>query len=167
MPVVIPVGADQDPHIRLTRDIASRFSGDKGFDFILPSATYHKFMPGLKGVSTKMSSSDPCSYIALTDPPKLAKEKIMRYAFSGGGNSLEEHRKHGGDTKVDIPYHMLFYMFEPDDKKLAKIKQEYESGKMLTGELKQILVEKLTVFLEKHQKAREEAKDKVSDFLDE
>ncbi len=165
-PVVVPVGADQDPHLRLTRDIATRFSTDKGYEFILPSATYHKFMPGLKGIDTKMSSSDPYSYIALTDSPKLAKEKIMKYAFSGGGNSVEEHRKHGGNTKVDIPYHMLFYMFEPDDKKLAKIRQDYESGKMLTGELKQILVEKLTAFLEKHQEARKKAKDSVSDFLE-
>jgi len=166
VPVVVPVGADQDPHIRLARDVASRFSQDKGFDFIPPAATYHKFMPGLKGVETKMSSSDPYSYIALTDSPKEAKDKIMKYAFSGGGNSVEEHRKRGGKTGVDIAYHMLFYMFEPDDGRLARIKQDYESGRMLTGELKQLLAEKLTGFLERHHDAREKAKDSVSDFLD-
>ena len=165
-PVVVPVGVDQDPHIKLTRDIAARMNGNKESDFIPPSSFYHEFMPGLKGIDTKMSSSDPYSYVALTDSPKLAKEKIMKYAFSGGGNSVKEHRKHGGNTKVDIPYHMLFYMFEPDDKKLAKIKQDYESGRMLTGELKQILVEKLTAFLEKHKEAREKARDKVDDFLE-
>ena len=122
-------------------------------------------MPGLKGVDTKMSSSDPFSYIALTDTPKEARQKIMKYAFSGGGNSVEEHRKKGGNIKVDIAYHMLFYMFEPDDKRLARIREDYESGRMLTGELKQILVEKLTDFLEKHQDAREKAKDRVDDFL--
>jgi len=165
-PVVVPVGVDQDPHIKLTRDIAARMNGNKEADFIPPGSFYHEFMPGLKGVDTKMSSSDPLSYIALTDSPKVAKEKIMKYAFSGGGNSLEEHRKYGGRTKVDIAYHMLYYMFEPDDKKLAKIKQDYGSGRLLTGELKQILVDKLTSFLEKHQDAREKAKKKVNDFLD-
>jgi tryptophanyl-tRNA synthetase len=164
-PVVVPVGVDQDPHIKLTRDIASRFKGNKEFDFIPPCSFYHEFMPGLKGVDTKMSSSDPLSYIALTDSPKEARQKIMKYAFSGGGNSVEEHRKKGGNTKVDIAYHMLYYMFEPDDKKLAKIRQDYESGRLLTGELKQILVDKLTAFLEKHQDARKKAKDKVNDFL--
>jgi len=164
-PVVVPVGVDQDPHIKLTRDIASRLKGNNEFDFIPPGSFYHEFMPGLKGVDTKMSSSDPLSFIALTDSPKEARQKIMKYAFSGGGNSVEEHRKKGGNTKVDIAYHMLYYMFEPDDRKLARIKQDYESGKMLTGELKQILVEKLTTFLEKHQDAREKAKDKVNDFL--
>jgi len=56
-------------------------------------------------------------------------------------------------------------MFEPDDKKLAKIKQDYESGKMLTGELKQILAEKLTKFLVEHQKKREKARKLVPKFL--
>jgi tryptophanyl-tRNA synthetase len=164
-PVVVPVGVDQDPHIKLTRDIASRIKGNYEYEFVPPSSFYHEFMPGLKGVDTKMSSSDPTSFIALTDSPKVAKEKIMKYAFSGGGNSVEEHRKNGGNTKVDIPYHMLYYLFEPNDKKLAKIKQDYESGRLLTGELKLILVDKLTKFLEKHQDARERAKKKVDDFL--
>jgi tryptophanyl-tRNA synthetase len=164
-PQVVPVGVDQDPHIKLTRDIASRLKGNNEFDFIPPGSFYHEFMPGLKGVASKMSSSDPFSYIALTDSPKEAKQKIMKYAFSGGGNSVEEHRKKGGNTEVDVAYHMLYYMFEPDDKKLAKIRKDYESGRLLTGELKLMLTDRLTTFLEKHQDAREKAKDKVHDFL--
>jgi tryptophanyl-tRNA synthetase len=37
MPGVIPVGVDQDPHIRLTRDIVSRF---KKYKFISPAGFY-------------------------------------------------------------------------------------------------------------------------------
>ena len=48
-PVVVPVGVDQDPHIRFTRDIAGRMNGNKEGNFIPPSSLYHKFMPGLKG----------------------------------------------------------------------------------------------------------------------
>jgi len=160
LPVVVPVGADQDPHIRLTRDIASRFSE---FNFIPPAATYNKFLPGLKG--GKMSSSDPLSYIALSDDPKTAKHKIMKYAFSGGGNSVEEHRRHGGNTEVDVSYQMLYNMFEPDDRKMKKIKDDYTSGRMLSGELKQILADKLESFLSSHQKAREKARKEVAKFL--
>jgi tryptophanyl-tRNA synthetase len=159
-PVVVPVGSDQDPHIRLSRDIAARFSE---FTFIPPCATYNKFLPGLKG--GKMSSSDPLSYIALSDDPKTARQKIMKYAFSGGGNSLEEHRKHGGDITVDVSYQMLHAMFEPDDKKMNRIKDDYTSGKMLSGELKNILSEKLETFLVAHQKAREKARKDVDKFL--
>jgi tryptophanyl-tRNA synthetase len=160
IPVLVPVGIDQDPHIRLTRDIASRMDE---FRFIPPASTYHRFMPGLKG--GKMSSSDPFSYIALTDSPEEAGKKIMKYAFSGGGNSVEEHRKKGGNVSVDVAYQYLYYMFEPDDKKLKKIKEEYESGELLTGELKGILIEKLQKFLIGHQKKREKAKKKVKLFL--
>ena len=159
-PVVVPIGADQDPHLRLTRDLASRMSEYK---LIQPSSTYHKFMVGLKG--GKMSSSDPLSYIALTDPPEEAEKKIMKYAFSGGRNSVEEHRKLGGDISVDVSYNMLYYMFEPDDKKMQKIRDDYTSGKMLSGELKAYLAEKVKAFLREHQKKRELAKKQVGKFL--
>ena len=39
MPGIIPVGIDQDPHIRLTRDIVRRTRGKK---FFLVSSLYHK-----------------------------------------------------------------------------------------------------------------------------
>lgn len=157
-PVLVPVGADQDPHIRLTRDLATRMG-----DFIPPAATFHKLVPGLKG--GKMSSSDPLSYIALTDTPDEAKKKVFKYAFSGGANNIDEHRKNGGNTEVDVSFQYLKFLFEPDDSKLAKIKQEYESGRMLTGELKTILADKIGKFLEQHAKNRQKAKDSVSKYM--
>jgi len=157
-PVLVPVGADQDPHIRLTRDLASRIGG-----FIPPAATFHTLLPGLKG--GKMSSSDAASYIAPTDRPEEAKKKIFKYAFSGGANNVEEHRKKGGNTEVDVAFQYLRCIFEPDDKRLAQIKADYESGKMLTGELKTIAAEKVGKFLEEHAKKREKAKAMVKDFV--
>ncbi len=160
-PVVVPVGIDQDPHMRLTRDLAARFQ--KEFKFIPPSSTYHEFMKGLKG--GKMSSSDPLSFIAMTDDGKTVRTKIMKYAFSGGGNSVKEHRKHGGNTKVDVAFNMLKFMFEEDDRKLKKIKDDYESGKMLTGELKEYTVDKVNAFLREHQKRMVKARSQVDKFL--
>ncbi|MFC1801071.1 tryptophan--tRNA ligase [Nanoarchaeota archaeon] len=160
VPVVVPVGIDQDPHLRLARDITKRF---KTFKFTQLSSTYHKFMPGLGG--GKMSSSDPNSYIALTDTPEEAKRKINKYAFSGGQPTLEEHRKKGGNPDIDVSFQYLANFFEPDDKKLNQIYRDYKSGKLLTGELKQILIEKLQTFLKEHQKNREKAKKLVNKFL--
>jgi len=112
-----------------------------------------------------MSSSDPTSYIALTDSPEEAAKKIKKYAFSGGQPTIEEHRKKGGNPDVDVSYQMLRYFFEPDDKKLKKIHDDYRSGKLLTGELKQILIKKMTVFLKQHQQKRKQAKKVVDKFL--
>ncbi len=152
VPVIVPVGADQDPHLRLARDVSQRI---KEFKFVQLSSTYHKFMPGLKG--EKMSSSDPFSYIALTDTPEAAANKIKKYAFSGGQATLEEHRKKGGNPDVDVAFQMLKYGLEPDDKKLAKIEADYRSGKLLSGEMKQLAIDKITAFLKEHQEKRKKA----------
>ena len=48
--------------------------------------------------------------------------KINKYAFSGGKDSIEEHRKLGGDTQVDIAYQYLTFFLE-DDEKLQQIKE--------------------------------------------
>ena len=160
IPIIVPVGADQDPHLRLARDVSQRI---KAFNFLQLSSTYHKFLPGLKG--GKMSSSDPQSYVALTDDPKEAANKVKKYAFSGGQATLEEHRKKGGNPDVDVAFQMLKYGLEEDDKKLDKIYKDYKSGKLLSGELKQIVVEKLTKFLEEHQKNRKKAEKLVDKFL--
>jgi len=160
LPIIVPVGADQDPHLRLARDLSQRI---KEFKFTQLSSTYHKFMPGLDG--GKMSSSNENSYIALTDTPEEAARKIKKYAFSGGQATLEEHRKLGGNPDIDIAFQMLRYGLEPDDKKLQEIENNYKSGKLLSGELKQILIEKITSFLKDHQEKRKKAAKEVEKFL--
>lgn len=145
-PVVIPVGSDQDPHIRLARDISQRIKKPKFLQF---SSTYHFFAPGLKG--GKMSASDPLSYIAMTDSPKEIENKIKKYAFSGGQKTIKEHRAKGGNPSVDVSFQYLKFFFEIDDKKLAQIEEDYKSGKLLSEELKKIAIEKINTFLEEHQ----------------
>lgn len=160
IPIVIPVGCDQDPHIRLARDLVQRY---KAQPLEQISSTYHKFCPGLGG--SKMSSSDPTTHIALTDSPEEAAKKIKKYAFSGGQATVEEHRRLGGNPNIDVAYQMLLYGLEEDDKKLEKINQDYKSGKLLSGELKAILIEKITAFLTEHQKKRAEAAKKIQKFI--
>ncbi|MBI2564984.1 tryptophan--tRNA ligase [Candidatus Woesearchaeota archaeon] len=159
-PSVVPVGIDQLPHINLTRDIAARMKAE--CDFVLPSAVFLKLMPGLKG--GKMASSDPASAVFLTDSPEEVELKIKKYAFSGGRATIEEHRKYGGNPDVDVSYQWLTF-FEEDNRKLKKIYDDYKSGKLLSGELKQILINVLTAFLIEHQKKREKAKKLVDKFI--
>jgi len=157
--VIVPVGIDQDPFIRLTRDMAEYF------DFEKPGALHARFIPGLSG-GAKMSSSDTINdVIYLTDTPEEVKKKINKYAFSGGKDTIEEHRKFGGNPDVDVSFQYLKIFFEPDDKKLTEIEKNYRSGKLLSGELKAILIEKINVFLKEHQKRREEAKNRINEFL--
>lgn len=161
-PVVVPVGVDQLPHINLCRDVAFRMKENK---FVMPSAVFTKLAPGLKGVETKMSSSNPETAIFLTDDEKTVENKIKRYAFSGGQMSLEEHRKKGGNPDVDVSFQYLKIFFEHDDKKLEKIYNDYKSGKLLTSELKQMLIDKINKFLKEHKLNREKAKKLVNKFI--
>ena len=63
----------------------------------------------LQGAKTKMSSSDDSSAIFVTDTPESIANKINKYALSGGGNTLEEHRKNGANIEVDVAYQYLTY----------------------------------------------------------
>lgn len=156
---VVPVGIDQDPFIRLTRDLAEH----KDFNLEKPAALHAKFIPSLAG-GAKMSASEG-SQIFLADSEKEVERKIKQHAFSGGQPTLEEQRKLGGNPDIDVSFQYLRMFFEPDDKKLKQIEDDYRSGKLLTGELKEILISKVNAFLKEHQKKKEQAKKQVDKFL--
>ncbi len=155
-PTVVPIGIDQDPYMRIVRDMAEKVG------MIKPSSTYHKFIPGLQG--GKMSGSKPETCIFLNDDTAVARKKIMK-AFSGGANTLEEHKKKGGNPDVDVSFQYLKFLFEEDDKKIAEIEQDFRSGSMTSGELKNCLADKVEKFLKEHQQAKEKAKKKLDDFM--
>lgn len=159
IPCLIPLAVDQDPHFRVARDVYPKLGYPK------PAIIHSVFMPPLTGVKGKMSSSDSSKAILTTDSPAEVKRKINKYAFSGGRDTIEEHRKKGGNPNVDVSFQYLQMFFEPDDTKLKKIYENYKSGKLLTSELKSILIEKINAFLKIHQQRREKAKKRIGEFL--
>lgn len=160
-PTVVPVGPDQDPHIRLTRDIAERFKGK--FKFITPSSTYHRFITGLTG--DKMSSSKPKTAIFLSDSPETAEKKV-KSAKSGGRESLDEQRKFGGIPEDCTVYELLLYHLEPSEKKLKELYESCKSGNIMCGECKKNAASMMKNFFEKFSAKREKAKEKAQEILD-
>ncbi|MEB3756428.1 MAG: tryptophan--tRNA ligase [Desulfurococcales archaeon] len=159
--VIVPVGADQDPHLRLARDIADRFHNELGLE--RPASTYHMLQRGLDG--NKMSSSKPESTIFLTDSLEVARSKLMR-ALTGGRATVEEQKKLGAEPWKCTVYD--FYMFQliDDDKGLQEIYDSCVSGKLLCGHCKRNAWDLLEKFLEEHQKKLEKAKDVVLKYVD-
>ncbi|XP_002732445.1 tryptophan--tRNA ligase, cytoplasmic-like [Saccoglossus kowalevskii] len=156
---LIPCAIDQDPYFRMTRDVAPRLGYPK------PALLHSQFFPALQGAQTKMSASDPNSSIFLTDEAEDIETKINKYAYSGGGITVEEHRKKGGNCDVDIPFQYLKFFFE-DDQKLDEIKESYNSGKLLTGELKKILIDILKPMVRSHRERRAAITEKeVKQFM--
>ncbi|KJZ79012.1 Tryptophan--tRNA ligase [Hirsutella minnesotensis 3608] len=156
IPCLIPCAIDQDPYFRLTRDCAA------GLRLAKPSLIHMRFLDALQGPGSKMSASDDTSAIFLSDSAKQIKTKINKYAFSGGRETLEEHREKGGNADVDVSYQYLQFFLE-DDEELAKIKADYNSGKLLTGELKAMCIEHLQRYVGGFQERRSKVTDAVVD----
>ena len=133
-----------------------------GMGLMQPSSTYHQFAVGMTG--GKMSSSMPETTIFLNDSMKTIEKKI-KSSFSGGQPTVEEHRKKGGNPDIDVAYQYLRYFFEENDNELEKIREEYVSGKLLTGEIKSICVEKAESWMKEHHELKEQNQHLIKDFL--
>lgn len=154
IPCLIPCAIDQDPYFRMTRDVAPRMNCLK------PALIHSTFFPALQGAQTKMSASDPTSSIFVTDSDKQIKDKINKYAFSGGGATVEEHKEKGGNCDVDVSFQYLTFFMEDDDR-LEEIRKTYTSGELLTGFLKKELVEILQKLVGEHRQRRASLTDDV------
>lgn len=159
-PTVVPVGPDQDPHIRLTRDIAERFKSQ--LNFITPSSTYHRFITGLTG--GKMSSSKPKTAIFLSDPPEVAEKKIES-AKTGGKESLDEQRKFGGVPEDCVVYEMLLYHLLPSDDQLRELYHECKNGTIMCGECKNRASDLMKEFFDDLSQKRVKAKHMAEKIL--
>jgi tryptophanyl-tRNA synthetase len=229
-PVVIPVGADQDPHIRLTRGLSNKMRmftlegredaqgnryvsvrgkaapfealkqiesmlkarlrvetrlfeahvdiltedmktvidvvrevelANKGYAFVPPASTYHKFMSGLQG--GKMSSSIPDSVINLSAPPENEAKKVKK-AKTGGCVSLEEQKKYGGKPEQCTVYELLMFHLIENDPELEEIYVECTGGRRMCGPCKQYAAELMEQFLREHQEKREQAAEQLSEY---
>lgn len=140
--VIVPVGADQDPHIRLTRDLADRFSNELGF--VRPSSMYHKFVTGLDG--NKMSSSRPDYAIFLLDNDDIVAKKISM-ALTGGRATAEEQRKLGGEPYKCSIYQLYLYFLAETDNELKQVYDDCVTGRVLCGSCKKSALDKLLVML--------------------
>lgn len=155
VPVLIPTAIDQDPYFRLGRDVAPLLGYPK------PATIYSKFLPGLTG-EDKMSASTPESSIYVTDNEKAVKRKIMN-AFTGGQATVEEQRRLGGNPDI-CPVYKYHLLFQESDEKVRSIYADCRAGRLLCGECKLMLNERLSSFMASHKEAREKAKERIHEY---
>ncbi|MGC8652237.1 MAG: hypothetical protein ACP5UH_03235 [Candidatus Micrarchaeia archaeon] len=130
--VLVPIGPDEDPHLRAARDVAEKYGYEK------PSVLHSRFLPGLDGSKMPKSKGDA---VYLFEDEAVMKKKIYS-AFSGGRSSIEEHRALGGVPEIDVAYIYLKYRFlEPEE--AEALSREYKSGRLLSCELKKMLYDKV------------------------
>lgn len=150
-PVLVPVGADQDPHIRLARDLADRYRAE--FRFVPPSAIYHRLELALTG-KDKMSKRIPETGFTLSDSPAEASRRVLS-AFTGGRNTVEEQRRLGGRADICPVYDLYRFHFGLNDSHVKRVYDECLGGTRMCGECKQEAASLVKRFLEDHHKKRD------------
>ena len=159
--LVIP-GATLDDRARVRMCMLALERELGGMGLMPPCSTYHRFAVGMTG--DKMSSSHPETTIFMDETMEEMERKVKR-SFSGGQPTTEEHRRLGGDCSKDVAFQYLQFFFESDDNALAEIRSEYESGRMLAGEIKQICIDKATEWLTELAERRNMWADRLDEFL--
>ena len=155
-------GATLEDKARIQISLLSLERNLGGMGLMPPCSTYHRFVVGMTG--DKMSSSKPETTIFMHDSVEEMSKKVKR-AFSGGQATVEEHRRLGGDLSKDVAYQYLQYFFEENDRELESIGRDYESGRLLAGEIKQICIDKAAEWLTELSEKRNQWSDRIEDFL--
>lgn len=156
LPVLVPVAIDQDPYIRLTRDLAERLHIKK------PASIYSRYLRGLTG--EPMSASKPETCIFTRDPPEVVRRKVWS-ALTGGRATIREQQKLGGEPDRCIVFEWLCTYIFDNEAETSRHYEKCKSGELLCGECKKMLANELIKFLERHHKKRKEMIDKIDKFF--
>ncbi len=158
----VPIGADQLPHLELTREIARKFNSLYGEVFPVPDPLIAEFpkVPGLDG--RKMSKSYG-NAIEISEPPDSIRQKVARMYT----DPLKVRKGDPGHPE-ECPVFMLHKLFNRDE--VDEIKNACMKGQLGCVECKRNLAEKMVKYLEPYREKRaeyEKDRSKVVDILKE
>ncbi len=156
----VPIGADQLPHLELTREIARKFNSmyDKVFPVPEPVLTEFPKVPGTDG--RKMSKSYG-NTIFISDPPEEIEKKI-RKAYTDPAKIRKNDPGHPEQCPI-FAYHKIF---NPDE--VPQIEQDCKAGKLGCVACKMNLIKHLNAALDPIREKRREYESKpdlVKDIL--
>jgi tryptophanyl-tRNA synthetase len=164
IPCLIPCGIDQDPHFRVTRDLAERLGFPK------PALVHSQMTPGLLGPDRVMSTTGDQrdNALFLSDPPKEVERKLKK-AFTGGRATVEEQRRLGATPEICSVWALWRSRYAPGEEEFAQITGDCRSGKLLCGDCKSMLIERVNdsfaAHAERKAKAREWAESCIVEAL--
>jgi tryptophanyl-tRNA synthetase len=150
----VPVGKDQESHVEMTREIASRFNRLYGKTFVEPKAVIGRVasLIGLDGMS-KMSKSLG-NTIMLDDVSAEVRRKVM--SMYTDPNRIRSTEPGNVDTNPVFIYHDAF---NSNDAEVQDLKERYQKGKVGDVEVKEKLYLALESFLEPIRERRSTIKD--------
>lgn len=141
---VVPVGKDQEQHLEITRDVASRFNNQMGDVFVIPEVSVSeetKIVPGTDG--EKMSKSRN-NFINIFSSDKELKKQVMSIVTDSKG--LEEPKD------PDTCHVFRLYALVASAEQTAAMRSNYLAGGFGYGHAKNAL---LDVLITRFAKERE------------
>lgn len=155
---LVPVGEDQIPHIEQTREIVRSFNKVYGEVFPEPEAKIGDVarLVGIDG-KAKMSKSLG-NAIYLKDSSEEIKKKINKMYT----DPTRIHATDAGHIEGNVVFNYLD-VFMSDKVKLAKLKTDYQAGKMGDVVIKDLLFAKLSEILDPIRRKRESIPDEKAE----
>jgi len=141
---IIPVGKDQEQHIEMTRDVASRFHAKMGETFVLPKADVQKDTMLIPGTDGEKMSKSKGNIIDIFLPEKQLRKQIM--SIKTDSTPLEDPKDWATCNCFAI------YKLLADVDAINEMKANYEKGGYGYGHAKQALFE---LVLERFKTPRE------------
>ena len=153
VPCLIPCGIDQDPHFRVSRDLAESLGYPK------PALLHSQMVPGLLGDAVMSTTGDRAdNALFLNDAPEVVDRKL-RNAFTGGRATVEEQRRLGAVPEICSVWALWRTQFAESSAKFAEITDGCRSGRLLCGECKSQILERIHAFYRRHEVARTRARE--------
>ena len=129
----VPVGKDQQQHLEMTRDVASRFNNIFGETFILPQGKVNKSTELVLGTNGEKMSKSKGNIIDVFLPEKELKKQVM--AIQTDSTPIEDPKNFKSCNVYKI------FKLIADNKSVTKMEQNYSKGGYGYGHAKKELLE--------------------------
>ena len=129
----VPVGKDQQQHLEMTRDVASRFNNIFGETFILPQGKVNKSTELVLGTNGEKMSKSKGNIIDIFLPEKELKKQVM--AIQTDSTPIEDPKNFNSCNVYKI------FKLIADNKSVNKMEKNYSKGGYGYGHAKKELFE--------------------------
>lgn len=116
----VPVGKDQQQHLEMTRDVASRFNNLYGETFVLPEGRVNEETQLVLGTNGEKMSKSKGNIIDIFLPEKLLKKQIM--SIQTDSTPIDKPKDYRNCNVFNI------FKLIADEKSIDKMKNNYTAG---------------------------------------
>ncbi len=129
---LVPVGKDQQQHLEMTRDVASRFNNVYGNTFVLPSPKVNESTKYVSGTNGEKMSKSKGNIIDIFLPEKELKKQIM--SIETDSTSIDDPKDFANCNVFKL------YCLIADQKSIEALRENYKKGGYGYGHAKKELL---------------------------